>query len=421
MPTHGSGIKLGITTNNPAPARLLDLTRLISRTGRGLTGVDRVELAYLRNLSQDDVACFAIVRTALGYVLLDRAGMLGLLARIEGRVDWGGPDRLSRMLRRQTPWRRRAESDLRRLALGRSRPRRLRKLLERHLPRSTAYFNTGHSNLTDRMTHALRHGLNARIIVLVHDTIPLDHPEFQRPQSVTRHRAFLRQVAEWADLVICNSEVTADGMERHLPVGTRRPPHVVAHLGVALAAPRPGDIPANMPLDAPYFVCLGTIEPRKNHALLLDLWENMAETQPGQIPTLILCGRRGWMNEDLFARLDATPLRDVSIFEVSDLSDGGVVALLQGACGLLFPSFAEGYGLPALEAAALNTPVVCNDLPVYREFLGNIPVYASVTDRYLWIKAIEDLAKPGQADRDKREAIRLPGWDQHFNVVLKMT
>jgi hypothetical protein len=67
---HGDGTKLANIQNNPPPARLLDVTRLIRRAGRVLTGVDRVEMAYLDAVLADPVPIFGLVRTSLGYVLL---------------------------------------------------------------------------------------------------------------------------------------------------------------------------------------------------------------------------------------------------------------------------------------------------------------------------------------------------------------
>jgi glycosyltransferase involved in cell wall biosynthesis len=98
---------------------------------------------------------------------------------------------------------------------------------------------------------------------------------------------------------------------------------------------------------------------------------------------------------------------------------------LQGAAGALFPSLAEGYGLPPIEAAALGVPVICNDLPVYREILGDIPVYASVLDRYLWRTTINDLTKDQRAEQQtnltRKPLITRPNWKNHFNLVLKVT
>ena len=74
-------------------ARCLDVTRLISRLGRGPhTGVDRVELAYLRHLAHHPDPFFVLVKTVAGYVVLGQDGAQNILDRIEGRVPWGRSD-----------------------------------------------------------------------------------------------------------------------------------------------------------------------------------------------------------------------------------------------------------------------------------------------------------------------------------------
>ena len=91
----------------------------------------------------------------------------------------------------------------------------------------------------------------------------------------------------------------------------------------------------------------------------------------------------------------------------------------------MFPSFAEGFGLPVTEAAALGVPVVCNDLPVLKEILGDIPIYADVSDSYSWKRIITEVAFGGRAGQDTGEigADRYvpPSWESHFNLVLKIT
>jgi glycosyltransferase involved in cell wall biosynthesis len=71
-----------------------------------------------------------------------------------------------------------------------------------------------------------------------------------------------------------------------------------------------------------------------------------------------------------------------------------------------------------MEAAALGTPVVCNDLPIYRETLENIPVYANVNDRYLWIRTIDHLAKDPEGRGGQASEFTPPSWEAHFKVAL---
>lgn len=409
------------TANNALPrmqpaARLLDVTRLARRAGRVLTGVDRVELAYLRALLERPEPVFGLVRTRLGYVLLDRLGLSEFSQRLTGAVDWGAPDRLSAVMRGMEEQQKRVESDLRRLALVRCLPPRLSRMLAKHLPKGSAYLNVGHSNLTDRVLFAAKHGAGMRIAVMIHDTIPLDFPQTQRPETKDAFREMLKRVRAKADVILCNSDQTRADVVRHMQAWGPVPDQLVAHLGVDLARAAPVSVAS-----APYFVTVGTIEPRKNHALLLDLWEEMAKG--ADCPQLLICGARGWRNEAFLARLDASTLLGDRILECPDLTDGQITALLQGSCGLLFPSLAEGYGLPPIEAAALGVPVVCNDLPVYREILGDIPVYAGIEDRYLWLRTIRGMMQAPRADGQTDAAQRFtpPTWQQHFNAVLRLT
>lgn len=378
----------------------LDLTRLVSRAGAGpMTGIDRVEYAWLLHVLTLP-APMALVRMAPGFALLDRAAMAVLADKIS-RDDWGRTDMLGHLSRRISPTRRRAESDIRRLAFARCARHGLGRMLARHLPRNSVYFNIGHSNLSDRALGALARA-GAEIAVLVHDFIPLEHPDLQRAGTVAAFRARIGAIARHADRVIYTSAAVAAAGARWLP-GL---PAVVAPLGIT---PTPA-APVTRP-DRPYFVTLGTIEPRKNHALLLDIWQRLDAEMGHGAPHLLILGQRGWNNAATFARLDQAPMMGRSVFELPGLSDGDIAGLLQGARALLFPSLTEGYGLPPLEAAALGVPVICADLPVYHETLGNYPVYLQAHDSYAWQRHILALAKGAGA---RKHPPALPTWQDHF-------
>ncbi len=398
-----------MTAAGKPPARLLDLTRLLSRAGRGLTGVDRVERAYLSALTTGESPCFALLRSSAGYLLLDRAGMVQFAARLAAQ-DWGQADMISRLARRLPPVRQAAEARARALAIARCLPVGLPRMLRRSFPDGLEYYNTGHSNLTDRVLQAISSVPGARISVLVHDTIPLDYPDWQKDGTVPAFAAKLARVSRFADKVICTTNVVRGDLERHLAAMGRVPPITVAPLGIDPVEPDPAALPPGLDLLRPTFLCLGTIEPRKNHRLLLDLWESLS---PGAA-TLIICGARGWRNEDVFARLDARP-RDV--VELSGLSDGAVAAIMTQARALLFPSHAEGFGLPLAEAAALGLPVICNDLPVCREVLGTAGIYVEVTDRYAWEKQV----RAAILQRPSMNGFVAPTWERHFKTTLSLT
>ena len=416
----GAGTKLAVTAHSLAPARLLDLSRLVSRAGRVPTGIDRVELAYLRAFLAETVPVFGLVRSAYGFMLLDRRGCAALLERITGAVGWASPDLLSRLRWGLAPARQRAEADLRRVALARCLPARLPKMLAAHLPQGTTYVNVGHANLTERALVALKQSLSARIAVMIHDTIPLDFPDYQRPGTAERFRAMLGRVQRHADLILCNSAQTEADVIRHLSLAGPVPETLVAHLGVEpVQSDQAALLPAGFDRNRACFMTIGTIEPRKNHMFLLDLWADMAADLPSeQMPQLLICGSRGWNNADVFARLDSDPMMGRHVFELSGLSDGAVAALSLRASAALFPSHAEGFGLPPAEAASLGLPVICNPLDIYAEILGDYPVYASVEDRYLWRKEILSLAASRENGQFTGKGYAAPTWGAHFNAVL---
>lgn len=388
-----------------AKALLLDLSRLASRLGKGpLTGIDRVEQAYLTEILRRPVAAFGLVRSSIGFLLLDRKGLIALR---DQRVDLSCADLASRIAWRKDPKRARAETGLRRLAIARSTRSRLHKMLRANVPEGCHYFNVGHANL-DEVTLAQLSQVVRSTVVLIHDTIPLDHPEFCRADTIKGFTRKIAAVSQHADLVIHTTQDARQRTEAHFARLGRVPAGLVAHLGVTLAPASP----LSFAPKPPYFVSLGTIEPRKNHALLLHVWSQL----PEPVPELYIVGARGWADAELLARLDALPAAG-PIKVMTGLGDGEVTTLLLGARALLFPSFAEGFGIPALEAAALGTPVVLSDLPVFKELLSHSAVYLAPEASYSWL---ETIARLTAQDQKHRPVVTPPAWADHFNQVFTL-
>jgi len=173
--------------------------------------------------------------------------------------------------------------------------------------------------------------------------------------------------------------------------------------------------------DKPYFVCLGTIEPRKNHLLLLNLWRELVARRDGEAPALLLIGRRGWEIESTIDMLDRCPALRGIVSQRGPLSDNETAHLLRNARALLLPSFAEGFGFPLAEALALGIPVLASDLPALREIGGAVPEYFGPLDGAAWREAILDYSlEPSprrEAQLQRLARWRPPRWDDHFAAV----
>jgi glycosyltransferase involved in cell wall biosynthesis len=400
--------------------RLLDLSRLLYRTDRPTpTGIDRVELAYARHLIATSDAdslgfCATTFPHRLGPLRFDRAARL--IEALERR--WAGDER----------------PDLGREVTRLSRVLRLEAFLggeaslfrrERATRRDVVYLLVSHHHLNrPALLRRLRARLGGRIVCLVHDLIPIQFPEYARPGQAEIHRCRMQTVADLADGIIFNSDCTRGAFERLMTSRGRTdsgPSSVVAPLGidgqpVARRTPT-GD-------GRPYFVCIATIEPKKNHLLLLNLWRSLAEELGSAAPRLVLVGQRGWENENVVDMIErCAPLQGL-LDERGRLGDQAVRELLTGALALLAPSFTEGYGLPVAEALGAGVPVICSDLAAFREVGREVPDYLDPLDGVGWRKAILDYAAPGSSRRASQLARlsgwTLPTWSSHFERVQPM-
>jgi len=375
------------------------------------TGIDRVELAYTRHwLKKDPERVTFLLRGPFGSaVAVPRSLVSDLVQALEirrlGAPGWEDSAGPAAQL---------ARSAILRLSLGRG-MRDLGRALR--APEESLYVLVSHAGADQPRPIAAIKRKGVKFIPLVHDLIPVNFPEYTYPAGVKRHMRRIEAFAGLADGIIVNSQATADDLGPQLSRSAEQMPLLCAPLGIDTPIPDP-----NYPAPAgAYFICIGTIEPRKNHLLLLNTWRVLAERLGVEAPKLLLIGRRGWENENILDMLDRCPAMIGLVREYKGLPDKAVASLLQGARALLFPSFTEGYGLPLAEALALGVPAICSDLPALREVGGDAPEFLDPLDGLGWRRLILNYAEPDSGMREAQlERINLwsqPSWEQHFALV----
>lgn len=139
--------------------------------------------------------------------------------------------------------------------------------------------------------------------------------------------------------------------------------------------------------DRPYVLSVATMEPRKNLGFLLEAY---ARSSLRRTHDLRLIGRRGWGVE---------PPSDVVVMGAVD--DRTLAALYRGAAALVSPSLYEGFGLPLIEAMSVGLPVLCSDIPVYREVTGGLVRYFSLRSTDDLVDQLDALVDAPEADRDQ--------------------
>ncbi|UHH09001.1 glycosyltransferase family 4 protein [Luteimonas fraxinea] len=220
--------------------------------------------------------------------------------------------------------------------------------------------------------------LGIPIHFVVYDLLPIRRPECFDPRVVNLFQAWYASIAVLADGVLCISRAVADEfadwLDEHKPKRIGALGIDYFHLGADIvdSAHREADSPH--PVDGRrYVLMVSTLEPRKGYAQALAAFELL--WAKGTDLSLVIVGKQGWMMEALVERLRGHPELGRRLHWFEGIDDALLASLYQHADGLLSASEGEGFGLPLIEAAQYGVPVLCRDLPVFREIAGEAATY----------------------------------------------
>jgi glycosyltransferase involved in cell wall biosynthesis len=263
---------------------------------------------------------------------------------------------------------------------------------------------------------------------LVHDLLPSQRPDWFSPNTVLRHRIWLDMLAALADGFLCNSAQTeADLLAEMDEYGLPRRDYrtSVLPMGHDINQARHEDAPRDAAsLDRiaalaaePFFLKVGTLEPRKGHLDLIRAFDLLWAR--GLDQKLVFIGRLGWRVDALHGAILAHAEFGRRLIWLDDVDDAGLIEALRLCEGVIVASHAEGFGLPLIEALGHGKPVLARDIPVFRvqENLGVHYFPADATPETL----ADDIQRWRDAIRAGAVAVRSPlvGWDESTEELFK--
>lgn len=259
----------------------------------------------------------------------------------------------------------------------------------------------------------------AKIIAHIYDIISVTHPQYCLERGVYNFMDFIGAHLQYADEIIVNAKATEDELEKLTKrLGCKLPPCHVVPLGAdfcerkEIAASDMDDKLVEAVEAAPFILMVGTVEPRKNHKLLLEAYDKGLQELGYHI---IFAGYLGWNMEEFAERLHAHPDFGTKIHHFEGLKDNAISYLYQHARFLAFCSYTEGFGLPIIEAIQRGTPVLAADVPVLREVGGEYCVWFEQDNAQDVIAKIKEYSGEDAGYQKLREKIldyRVTGWEE---------
>jgi len=284
---------------------------------------------------------------------------------------------------------------------GKELPKRCVPLKHRAGDQLVLLDSSWHSDIFPLAEQLKRDGVG--IISVVYDLIPLSHPQFCDAGLVKVFNHWFDWIARTADGYIAISATIRDQLRQEMVrrIGEEQVQERwfdYFHLGSELDQINPAHAVDTKLLrlfkrPEPVFLMVSTIEPRKNHAYLLDAFERAWAA--GSQARLCIVGKIGWKCEALIERIERHPQLNSRLFMFNRLSDHSLEHAYRHSTALVFPSYVEGFGLPLVEAMQRGLPAMGSDIEVFREIGGEFMAYFDLEDPQSLANLVTEMERTG--------------------------
>lgn len=251
-------------------------------------------------------------------------------------------------------------------------------------PLGRHWWSAGLPRYVRRAKIDLFHGTNYDIplwhpcatVLTIHDLSQFLHPETHERRSVNRARRRLPLMARSADAIITPTEAVRREVCEHLKTNPQKVfaiPEAARTCFSPLGFARTADVRRCLGVGDEFLLTVGTLEPRKNLAVLVSAFEGVTRVRSKEDLQLVIAGGRGWLNGPLYTAIERSPARD-RILLTDYLHDDDLRALYASCRAFIYPSVYEGFGLPPLEAMACGAPVIAGRSAAIEETTGDAAI-----------------------------------------------
>lgn len=247
-----------------------------------------------------------------------------------------------------------------------------------------------------------------QVAVTIHDVVPWTHPETLTPHGVTWHKAMAKRAKKHADAIIVPTHAVARALSEIIDFGDR-----IRVIGGAVSSElrlpmNPDERAVELDLPSEFILTVGTLEPRKGLTALIN---GLGLPGAPDLPLLIV-GPQGWGELDVAAVADEAGLDEGRVRALGFVSDSDLALILSRATVFVYPSQAEGFGLPLLEAMSFGTPVVHSDAPALVEVAGEAGQVVALNDSAGYPERLAAAIARVLTDSELNATLRLRGLDR---------
>lgn len=262
-------------------------------------------------------------------------------------------------------------------------------------------------------------GVGGQNIFMLYDIIPLQLPEVCGVDLPQIFAEWMHGCVMRSDGVICISKAVADEFSEYAENHSMNLKQLGwSHLGWNVPAHATGKISADVERlpcgDRPFFVSVGTVEPRKGYSIALDAFDDLWDS--GIDADYVIVGRYGWSQETIRNRILKHPQFGKRLFWFNNASDADLEHVYKNARALIMATVAEGFGLPLAEAARFGLPALVSDLEVLREIAGDQAEYFEVANS----EQLADKIKLALVEPKKCPKINIDNWEKAAVRTLQM-